>query len=168
MFARHLPSGIVLISALFWQSGCASSGDLDKLRQEMNASVAGVRGDLGKTAQSAVEVMAAKQAEQQKQTDQALKAIQEALAANDAKLAEISGKMIEVGSRYEALAKATEQVQVRLQIARDTITELLKTQESSHKAGLNAVTVLMQQLGSGEAKLIRTESSSTPPIVPVR
>jgi hypothetical protein len=122
-------------------AGCASSGDLDQLRQEVRASKGQVQNLQGET-KTTIESLQKKLEEQERKLAE-LKSIQDTLAA-------VSAKLNDTQSKNDLMAKENQDLRVQVQLASKTLLDFFKTQDAHLRDELQWVQSALKNLATEE------------------
>jgi outer membrane murein-binding lipoprotein Lpp len=122
-------------------AGCASSGDLDQLRQEVRASKGQVQNLQGET-KTTIESLQKKLEEQERKLTE-LKSIQDTLAA-------VSAKLNDTQSKNDLMAKENQELRLQVQLASKTLLDFFKTQDAHLRDELQWVQSALKNLATEE------------------
>jgi len=122
-------------------AGCASSGDLDQLRQEIRASKGQVQNLQGET-KVTIESLQKKLEEQERKLAE-LKNIQDMLAV-------VSAKLSETQSKNDVMAKENQDLRLQVQLASKTLLDYFKTQDAHLRDELQWVQSALKSLTTEE------------------
>lgn len=158
--------GLVAALALWAMTGCATSGDLEKLKAELQGSATDTKKDLEQKMTpiaQAVETLkgetkagfeeSRKQIEERerllahdlKAQQDALKKVETLITATQASLAELSGKT-------DALAKDSTELRAAVKSSNRSVRDLLRAQETAYQEALRSIRATLNELGGVDEK----------------
>ncbi|MBI4400683.1 MAG: hypothetical protein HY581_03525 [Nitrospirae bacterium] len=148
------PIGFLLLaSGALALAGCATKGDLEALKQEIQASTAKVETLKGETKTGFESA--------KKQIAQELKAQQEALAKLTEAVEESQAKIAEISAKYKALSKDTDEVRSAVRSSNQTLHEFLKTEEAQLKEALRSVQSMLKEIGGPDKPEVKPETEKS-------
>ncbi|MEW6542523.1 MAG: hypothetical protein AB1411_02810 [Nitrospirota bacterium] len=140
-----------LLAAGLWLSGgCATKGDLESLKQEIEASSAAKVESLKGETKSGFEATRKQIEEREKQLAQDLKAQQEALAKLTESLKSEQARLADLSAKLDALSKDQAEVHSAVKTSTQMLRDFLKTEEARLQASLNAVQGMLKSAASDD------------------
>jgi chromosome segregation ATPase len=140
MLTLRVPSfaPLLMLIGLPLLASCATKGDLDHLKQEIQASSIKVEMLKGET-KTGFQATKKQIDDREAKLAQDLKGLQEAMIQMIAALKEQHVRLAENSARDEALTKEAQELRAIVQSASRTVTEFLNTEEAKLKEGLRWV-----------------------------
>lgn len=159
-----LLQGPLLVLALCLPSGCATTGDLEKLKGETQASVIATKRELDqKLAPIAAAVETVKGEtkagfeetkkqieERERQLAQDLKAQQDALKKVETLLSTTQATLAELSGKTDALARESTELRGAVKASTRSVRDLLKAEENAYQEILLSIQAIIKELGGGE------------------
>ncbi|WP_447974215.1 hypothetical protein [Nitrospira sp. Kam-Ns4a] len=141
-----------MLAAIAQLAGCATKGDLEALKQELQQASASQIEAVKGQAKSGFEATKKQLEEQDRKIAQDLKALQDSLNKLAEQIRANQARLADSQTRYEDLAKQTQALRAAVQAANHAMVEFLRSQEARLKEDLRHVQGAMKQL-AGEEKL---------------
>jgi chromosome segregation ATPase len=147
-------------------AGCATSGDLEKLKAELQGSSADTKKELeqkmtpiaqavetlkGET-KAGIEETRKQIEERERLLTQDIKAQQEAVKKVDALVNATQATLAELSGKTDALAKDSVEFRAALKSSNRSIRDLLKAQEAAYQEALRSIRATLSELGGLDEK----------------
>jgi chromosome segregation ATPase len=164
--SRFSYRGVAVAMALCVITGCATTGDLEKLKTELQGSVTASKQEVDRKltpiAQSVEALKGETKAgledtkkqieERERLLAQDLKAQQEALKKIDTLVGATQAGLAELNGKIEALAKDNAELRAAMRSSTRSVRDLLKVQETTYQEALRSIRELLNDLGPPDEK----------------